>query len=197
MKYSQNDEEQHILNYFHGARGHFLDIGANDGIGNSNSRRLVELGWTGVLVEPNPSAFAVLKKNCEGNVNLQLIEAFVGEDGTQDFWACADSQICTGSEVHKTFWEKHPGVEYKKISVPSLSYSSLIDLCLNKDFYFVTIDAEGWDVKIVQQIPLKSSTIQLMCVEAGGEDANKVLRYTAKYGFTLRYQSSENILIAR
>ena len=43
--YSQNNEEQVILDYFGNKIGNLLDIGANDGITLSNSRKLIELGW--------------------------------------------------------------------------------------------------------------------------------------------------------
>src|SRR6186713_1166854 len=56
--YSQNNEEQIILDYFReGKRGKVLDIGANDGITFSNSAKLIELGWSAVLVEPSPIAY--------------------------------------------------------------------------------------------------------------------------------------------
>ena len=41
-----------------------VDIGAHDGMTNSNSRALVEQGWRAVLVEPLPMAFAQLRENC-------------------------------------------------------------------------------------------------------------------------------------
>ncbi len=58
--YSQNNEEQIIIEYFKDFKGHLLDIGANDGLTLSNSRKLIELGWTGDLVEPSPNAFQKL-----------------------------------------------------------------------------------------------------------------------------------------
>jgi len=55
--YSQNLEQNYILEYFKDRRGTFIDIGANDGLTLSNTRALVELGWRGVFVEPSPMAF--------------------------------------------------------------------------------------------------------------------------------------------
>lgn len=74
--YSQNGEQRQILDYFgyrfdkHGevmvaprAPGTVLDVGSNDGILLSNSRALIELGWSAVLVEPAETAFAKLLAN--------------------------------------------------------------------------------------------------------------------------------------
>jgi hypothetical protein len=56
--FSQNNEEQVILNYFRDqapASLHFLDIGANDGLNFSNIRQLALNGWNGACLEPSKS----------------------------------------------------------------------------------------------------------------------------------------------
>lgn len=42
---------------------YFLETGANDGIKQSNSIELENLGWDGILIEPSPVAFELLNKN--------------------------------------------------------------------------------------------------------------------------------------
>lgn len=71
-RYSQNDEEDVIVQYFarmehehnqkrpDGSPRRFLDVGAHDGMTFSNSRRLAELGWGGWLIEPGKAAYAKL-----------------------------------------------------------------------------------------------------------------------------------------
>ena len=63
--YSQNNEEQIILNYFSNQpKGTFLDIGANDGVLLSNSYFFEkELDWNGICFEPIPSVYSELIKN--------------------------------------------------------------------------------------------------------------------------------------
>lgn len=63
--YSQNREQAVILRNLAGINGTLLDIGANDGITFSNTRALVELGWSGVLVEPSRTAFLKLCSNMD------------------------------------------------------------------------------------------------------------------------------------
>jgi hypothetical protein len=78
--YSQFDEQKHILAAF--ASGYpegseaerrakeergpyrFLDIGCWDPITFSNTRALVELGWSGVMIEPAPGPFLELLRCC-------------------------------------------------------------------------------------------------------------------------------------
>ena len=58
--YSQNDEQDYILNYFQNAEpGKFLDIGGYDPLIFSNTRCLVEKDWAGVYWQ------LVIFVNCE------------------------------------------------------------------------------------------------------------------------------------
>ena len=55
--YSQNGEQAHILHYLDtiGLKtGHLVDLGAGDGVTMSNTRALLERGWTGDLYDGDP-----------------------------------------------------------------------------------------------------------------------------------------------
>jgi hypothetical protein len=55
--YSQNGEEQVILDIFDTlgiTKGHLVDLGAGDGVSMSNTRALLERGWTGDLYDGDP-----------------------------------------------------------------------------------------------------------------------------------------------
>lgn len=55
--FSQNGEQAHILHYLDtiGLKtGHLVDLGAGDGVTMSNTRALIERGWTGALVDGDP-----------------------------------------------------------------------------------------------------------------------------------------------
>ena len=80
MNYSQNNEQEIILNLFKGRTGTFLDIGANDGITLSNTYALSLQGWKGLLVEASPKAYERLVKTYEGkDAELQNV-AIGGRD---------------------------------------------------------------------------------------------------------------------
>lgn len=57
-------------------KGTYIEAGANDGLRQSNTLELErELGWSGLLVEPSPVAFAQLHRNRPSNtlVNAALV----------------------------------------------------------------------------------------------------------------------------
>jgi len=55
---AQFGEDHELERRFRGRTGYFLDIGAADGYEFSNTYRLEQLGWTGVLIEANPAEAA-------------------------------------------------------------------------------------------------------------------------------------------
>jgi hypothetical protein len=58
-----NNLDKKILDHINFKSGYFIELGANDGITQSNTKHF-ELfkGWHGVLIEPSPTQFKKLKK---------------------------------------------------------------------------------------------------------------------------------------
>lgn len=63
--YSQSGEQEHILHVFDVLgikKGHLVDLGASDGVTMSNSRALLEKGWTGDLYDGDPKGAKDVQK---------------------------------------------------------------------------------------------------------------------------------------
>ncbi len=59
-----NNLDKKLLEYIDYEDGYFIELGANDGITQSNTKHLeLYKGWAGVLIEPSPRQFAKLKKS--------------------------------------------------------------------------------------------------------------------------------------
>lgn len=61
-------EQQLVQAFFGGKIGFYVDVGANDPVLDSQSYHLEELGWRGILVEPDPDFCDVLRKRRQGTV---------------------------------------------------------------------------------------------------------------------------------
>ena len=61
-------EQQLVQAFFQGKAGFYVDVGANDPVLDSQSYHLEALGWTGLLVEPDPDCCNLLRKNRKGVV---------------------------------------------------------------------------------------------------------------------------------
>jgi FkbM family methyltransferase len=61
-------EQQLVQAFFAGRKGFYVDVGANDPVLDSQSYHLEALGWTGLLVEPDPDCCDLLRKSRTGTV---------------------------------------------------------------------------------------------------------------------------------
>ncbi len=205
MSYSQNNEEKVIAQYFAADftnPGTFLDIGANDGETLSNTRSLALQGWKGLCVEPG-AAFAKLEVLypkggvCIANVAIGNAngKAILHDSGTHLNNGDV-SLLSTLEPKEKERWGSTTTWEEKEVIV--MDYKSLIEASPYKTFDFISIDAEGNDWKILQQIDL--SETKCVCIEHNGSEALKeaYIRYCADFGLnTVLLTNLENIILAR
>lgn len=202
--YSQNEEDKYILDYFKEYKGTLLDLGANDGKMFSNSLALIEKGWRGYLVEPSPKAFAKLSKLHSSNKNVECVQVAIGETNSRAVLAESGWHLNHKSDVallstlvpeEKKKWDK---VAFENTEVEVMDFKNFTELIDWKCFDFISIDCEGMDMAILNQIDLTST--RLLCIEWNSIEAVKasILLYTSKFGMNkVIYQSGENLLISR
>lgn len=165
MSYSQNNEETRIVEYFGGDIGQFLDIGAYDGKTFSNTLRLVELGWSGICIEPSPGPFKLLQDLHHANQKIQCVNAAITPvSGMVDFWDSNGDAISTTDANHKARWEKGSKVKYQQIKVPSMSAKEVLDK-FGKIYDCVNIDTEGTNLLTLQAFMVAGLRFKLLCIE--------------------------------
>ena len=125
MPYSQNNEETVILKLLEKAgygQGRFLDIGAYDGKTFSNTLKLAELGWSGVCVEPSPSAFTGLLKTYQTNPKIILVQAAISVDGDWlDFYDSGGDAISSSNLNHIALWTCNHGAKFTRFTLKTVS----------------------------------------------------------------------------
>lgn len=197
MKYSQNDEEEHILNYFSGKpAGRFIDIGAFHAEKFSNTRALFLAGWEGVLVEPAPENYRGIQEHYKDEPRIKVLNIAVGEvNGEIDFYDCGGDAISTSDEAHMKKWER-VGVKYTKIKVPQVSVVDFMnEYC--KDVDFISIDTEATNMALFINIPdFVWGQIKLVVIEHDNRQ-DEIEKKLKKFGFTTRYMNAENILLGK
>lgn len=167
MSYSQEGEEAFLLEHFKGRTGKFLDIGAADGIKFSNTRALAELGWSGVLVEPNPHQFVKLDALYLGNPKMTLVNAVVApmERGLYTFYHSDQTVVASIDENLIKEWSKN--FRYRTWLAASVRISDILLDC-GYQYDFVSIDAEGLSVAIAREFLAAvygAGRPEVMCVE--------------------------------
>src|SRR5690606_16487752 len=163
--YSQNREDLMILEYFNKSvlkdqPCDLLDIGANDGVTFSNSRLLIEQGWSADLVEPSPTAFSKLHTLYSGNEKVHLYPIALGVQDGYDILHESGAHVPGGDDIalvsslypQETERWRSAGVEFKSVPVTLMTFETFIRYRKRvSGFDFISIDAEGMDLAILQQ----------------------------------------------
>jgi len=195
--YSQSEEEKYILEYFGDYTGKFLDIGAGDGITFSNTFALLERGWSGILVEPEPRLFLELLTHLKDNPKVILFNVAVSRRGQIcQFFRTNDFLSTVNRNFAKALEEKFSFATYfiRTISIEELlNFTGFVD--------FISIDTEGTSVELTLSLPEEFlKNLKLICVEYNSvvSDFNLVCDFLRKASFTkLLYKSAENVLLGK
>ena len=200
--YSQNNEEQLILNYFSNQKkGRFLDIGANDGITLSNVRALAEKGWEGVMIEPSKIAYNRCVENYKNFFHVLIDNCAIGTyTGRSKFYESGEhlgngdySLLSSVIEEETKRWTKETFIQTE---VNIFKWADFKLLHRFRVYDFITIDAEGMDYEILSQINLKTTKTKMVCVEHNGNQIEKYSNYCSKFGMTVKLINHENIIMA-
>lgn len=149
--YSQNDEQQHVMRCFAGRPpAAFLDIGAF-GDDLSNTRALLESGWSGLYVEADPFAFCRLYESTQAHRDRAtlLLGTLWPNRGVGDFHVSPSSGLSTTSGAHRQKWSTYPTVDYRKIITARASYEDLAAQ-VSPDTQMVSIDVESESVAVFE-----------------------------------------------
>jgi FkbM family methyltransferase len=167
--YSAADEERIIHEYFGDKRGRYLEIGAFDGKAASNTRALLDRGWSGVAVEPNPEVFLRLRDEVEG-YPVQCVNTAIGpedEVGLFYYWpgnaaASGTFDVSSRDEARRV---RKIG-QAREMYLPVTSVATLVGQ-FPGPYDFLSLDAEGMDLRILHALKAFQLGVQMICVEIG------------------------------
>lgn len=207
--FSQNGEDLIIKDYFDKigiVQGVLLDIGANDGVTFSNSKLFIDNGWQGHLIEPS-SVFEQLSDLHKENENVFFYNFGIGQTDAQvKFYESGsvlghkkDSNLVS-SAIPTERWRKETTFIEKE--VPFLSFETFLDFAFKGTtpiFDLISIDAEGFDWEILQQIDLDLHETKCVCVEFNGNNFFDLLmtKYCNNFGLYEEARNEENIIFVR
>jgi len=198
-RYSQNDEEWYILDYFRRApAGTFLDIGAFHPRTFSNTRALYERGFKGVFVEPSPTLLPAFEAEYGTDPDVQILPLCVGTtNATVTFYDSGGDAISTTVAQETRKWREQHASSFTPIEREMVTVAELVARSRYRHYDFVNVDTEGNVPEIVEQIDARALEVKLMCVEWNGRDADRFDGYAARNGLRTIMRNGENILYGR
>lgn len=193
--YSQNNEEEIVLTFFGtDYKGCFLDVGAYHPTDISNTRRLYEIGWKGVMVEPAPSQFMeLLKAYGKESDRIILVNAAVAESQGLKFFYYSPDWASTLSKIQV---DRSPGHDFSRgywLNTIPVSW-----LQRYGPFDFISIDAEAVDWEIACGLTDSMlASCRMICVEHAHHSDDDWKRLFGPFGFRLHAVTPENRIFTR
>lgn len=206
MKYSQNNEELIVGQYFGQFVGTLLSIGENDGETLSNALALIEKGWSAELVEPSPQVFPSLCNLHQYNNKVNCHQVAIGDRNaivpfydSGELLKNGDRALLSTAKMEETKRWTGAGTTFEEIKTVMMTFESFMDRSSNKTFDFISIDAEGFDMLILRQMDLYQLKCRCLCIEHNSLPAivANIREHCFPFGFKEIGYNQENIIFAR
>ena len=165
---AQYNEQEIIVKFFGNKRnGSLVEIGAADGIDNSHTYFLcVDRGWSAILVEPHPTFFQALHDLYINYEKVLCVQAGILSDKSRAI-------LYMNGQISRFLSSANDILNFKRskgfegeLEVECVTLNELFEsLCVPYDLDFLSIDAEGTDMDVLNSLNWDKWKPQLICVE--------------------------------
>jgi FkbM family methyltransferase len=157
--------------------GFFVEVGALDGIRHSNTYLLEkEFGWTGIVVEPNPTMHVALARNRAAAISCKAVHS----DRRQAILLCMPDAWAGLSSL-----EEHSSNDGHAAKRSSFERRAVVECCTIIDLLeehaapphidYMSIDTEGSELSILQRMDFSRYTVELFSIEHNAGPAESQL----------------------
>lgn len=195
---SQNGEDLLLWDLFDRKRtGFYVDVGAYDGVGFSNTYFFEAIGWTGVLVEAAPELY---ERCLAARPNSTVVHAAAGARNGSVAFTVADGKngVATlSSMVPDRARIAREGGHERIVEVPLKKLDDIL-VGVTEPVDFVSIDVEGAELEVLQGFDLDRFRPRILIIEdnSGGADA-RVSAYVAARGYRPSFHVEQNVFYTR
>lgn len=195
---SQNGEDLLLWEFFDRKRtGFYVDVGAYDGVGFSNTYFFEAIGWTGVLVEAGPELY---ERCLAARPNSTVVHAAAGARNGSVAFTMADGQngVATlSSMVPDRARIAREGGRERIVEVPLRTLDDILS-DVSGPVDFVSIDVEGAELDVLQGFNLDRFRPRMLVIEdnSGGADT-RVSTHLAARGYKPSFHVEQNVFYTR
>lgn len=198
MSYSQNGEDLAIAACFHeDFTGTILELGAWEPKNLSNSRLLIERGWSAVLCEFSPVPVSKLVREYADNGRVEVIQAAItAEPGHVERFEITENALSSNDAEHLKLWAKAGGF-YGSLWVPTLPLRALLDQFFgDRPIDVASIDTEGSSKALAIALMRTDHRPKVICVEHNAGQV-EIMSVAQQFGYACILMNGENMVLRR
>ena len=185
---SINNLDKKIEGYVNYNNGYFVELGANDGISQSNSYYFEKYReWNGILIEPIPHNYLMCLKNRSKKTQV-FCNACVSFDYKEKFVEIIYSNLMStslGLETDLSNAENHTlsGKQFLKDHEDNFKFGAVANQLNNillkanapKQIDFLSLDVEGAEIEVLKGINHNEYRFKFICIES--RNRQKITNY--------------------
>lgn len=204
MYYSQCQEDVFLNeNFFLNKRnGIYIELGALDGVLYSNTKFFQDtLNWSGILIEPHPNKFNLLKNNRPNNFLFNNLVSCHEEPLSFRYFVDGHAAV---SGVEQTLPQQHFDVYFDKyngllaqnrIMIKPIKLSDIVKQTNLKHIDLLSLDVEGHEYEVLLSwdfsIPIDVILIETLGVEPEKDELCRNILLNNNYKFVTKYKHNE------
>lgn len=195
--YSQFGEDLVIDSIINKDKGFYIDIGANDPVNLSNTKRFYDKGWNGINIEPQSFKISEFNSLRERDVNLNL---GVGpKNGELRFYQVELSALSSfNKEVAIQNCKKFNTRIEKIIDVPIMRLERILNDYLQPgiEIDFISIDTEGFEMEVLESNNWNVYRPNLIIIEYGSK-FREICQYLNFRNYSLIFKNGCNLIFKK
>lgn len=181
-------------------KGFYVDVGAYDPESISNTRVFYKAGWRGINIDPSQVAIAKFERERPEDINLHC--AVSDQEGPITFYSFGQPSVySTVDQQVAADYARRLGAEPRVETVAALSLATILDrhLAHGTAIDFLSVDAEGHDVQVLQSNDWNRHRPELVVAELHERDleavtASPLTAFMHDVGYTIRFWSPPSII---
>ncbi|WP_338221420.1 FkbM family methyltransferase [Algoriphagus sp. oki45] len=195
--YSQYHEDLIIDSILNKENGFYVDIGANDPVHLSNTKRFYDKGWNGINIEPQSFKISEFNTQRERDINLNI---GIGPlDGYMEFFELDISSLSSfNKKIAFENCNKFKANIKEVKQVPVRRLDSILNENLPHDFNidFFSIDTEGFEMEVLESNNWSIYRPNVIIIEFGNRLV-EINEYLTSKKYSLIFKNGCNLIYKR
>ena len=164
VSYASNQEDVILHRVFSNVnRGCYIDVGAQDPVGDSVTKAFYDRGWRGINIEPVERYYRRLQQERPDEINIQALAG--ASAAVVNFYEVENTGLSTVSRTSAESYAAQ-GFTVRPQSVAVKTLTEICDSCAVNDLHFLKIDAEGSEADVLRGLDLQKIRPWVIVIEA-------------------------------